>query len=304
MIYMELRQIKYFIEVAKREHMTDAAHALHVAQSAISRQIFNLESELGVDLFIREGRTIRLTPIGKIFLEHMEEAMNVIEDAKQAVEEHIDPQKGTIHVGFPASLASYIMPTAIFYFRKQYPNVQFELHQNTYQGLIEDVKKGIINIAILGPTPPKQDKIKSKILFTEDIVALLPSHHALSKRSSIRLIELQDESFVLYPEGFILRDVIMDGCHQRGFHPNVAFEGEDLDTIKGLVSAGLGVTLIPEVTIVDCLPRSTVRVPITSPSIKRSVAAIIPSERALLPTEELFYHFIYDFFARISYFQQ
>src|SRR5699024_6009214 len=116
---MELRQIKYFIEVAKREHVTEAAEALHVAQSAVSRQIFNLEEELGVDLFIREGRTVRLTRIGQVFLEHMEKAMNVMDDARQEVIEYTDPKKGTIHIGFAASLASYILPTAIFYFRKQ-----------------------------------------------------------------------------------------------------------------------------------------------------------------------------------------
>src|SRR5690625_3545972 len=82
---MELRQIKYFIEVAKREHVTKAANALHVAQSAVSRQIFNLEAELGVDLFIREGRNVKLTAVGKIFLEHMEQAIHVIDDAKQVV---------------------------------------------------------------------------------------------------------------------------------------------------------------------------------------------------------------------------
>lgn len=300
---MELRQIKYFIEVAKREHMTEAAEALHVAQSAISRQIVNLEKELGVDLFIREGRAIRLTPIGAMFLEHMDKAMNVIEDGVQAVEEYIDPQKGTINVGFPASLASYIMPTAIYYFRKKYPDVHFALHQNTYQGLIDDVIRGDINIAVLGPSPQKQEKINSTILFTENIVALLPSNHALARKSSLRLIELQNEAFVLFPDGYILRDVIMEGCKQRGFRPNVAFEGEDLDMIKGLVSAGLGITLIPEVTIVDCLPRSTVRIPITEPNLKRSVCAIIPKERDLLPTEKLFYSFMKDFFARISYFQ-
>src|SRR5690625_310192 len=148
---MELRQIKYFIEVAKREHVTEAANALHVAQSAISRQIFNLEEELGVDLFIREGRTIKLTPIGRILLEQMERAIHVIEDAKQVVEEYVDPEKGTIHIGFPSSLASYIMPTAVYYFRKEYPNVNFELNQDTYSGLIESVKKGNMNIALLGP---------------------------------------------------------------------------------------------------------------------------------------------------------
>src|SRR5690625_2692352 len=279
-IPMELRQIKYFIEVAKREHVTEAANALHVAQSAISRQIFNLEEELGVDLFIREGRTIKLTPIGRIFLEQMERAIHVIEDAKQVVEEYVDPEKGTIHIGFPSSLASYIMPTAVYYFRKEYPNVKFELHQDTYNGLIDSVKRGVINIALLGPPPAEEEKLKSTILFTENIVALLPSSHPLSNKSSIRLSELQEDAFVLFPKGYILRDVIIEGCLQRGFQPNVSFVGEDFDTIKGLVSAGLGVSLIPEVTIVDCLPRATVKVSISEPNLKRSVAEIIPTESA------------------------
>ncbi|MBO1002189.1 LysR family transcriptional regulator [Pseudogracilibacillus auburnensis] len=300
---MELRQIKYFIEVAKREHVTEAANALHVAQSAVSRQIFNLEEELGVDLFIREGRTVRLTRIGKIFLEHMERAINVIDDAKQVVEEYVDPEKGTIHIGFSASLASYILPTAIYYFRKQYPDVKFVLNQGSYSELIEAVIKGEINIAILGPIPAEQEKIKSTVLFTEDIIALLPTNHPLSRRSSIKLIELRDDSFVLFPKGFILRDVIMEGCLQRGFQPKVSFEGKDLDAIKGLVSAGLGVTLIPEVTIVDCLPRATVKIPIIEPNLKRSVGSIIPTERELLPTEKLFHQFIKDFFMRLEHYQ-
>lgn len=300
---MELRQIKYFIEVAKREHVTEAANALHVAQSAVSRQIFNLEEELGVDLFIREGRTVRLTRIGRIFLEHMEQAIHVIDDAKQVVEEYIDPEKGTIHIGFSASLASYILPTAIYYFRKEYPEVKFVLNQGSYSELIEAVIKGEINIAVVGPIPAEREKIKSTILFTEDIVALLPSNHPLANRSAIKLIELRDDSFVLFPKGYILRDLISEGCLQRGFQPNVSFEGKDLDAIKGLVSAGLGVTLIPEVTIVDCLPRATVKIPITEPSLKRSVGSIIPKERDLLPTEKLFHQFMKDFFMRLEHYQ-
>ena len=300
---VELRQIKYFIEVAKREHVTEAANALHVAQSAVSRQIFNLEEELGVDLFIREGRTVRLTRIGKIFKEHMEKAINVIDDAKQEVEEYLDPNKGTLQIGFSASLASYILPTAILYFRKQYPNVKFILNQGSHKELMDAVAKGEINIALVGPLPTEHDKIKSTVLFTEDIVALLSANHPLSNRSSLKLTELRDDSFVLFPEGFVLRDLIMEGCLQRGFQPNVSFEGKDLDAIKGLVSAGLGVTLLPEVTLVDSLPRATVKVPVVEPSLKRAVGAIIPAERELLPTEKLFYQFIKDFFQRLEHFQ-
>src|SRR5699024_11180296 len=125
---MEFRQIKYFMEVAKREHVTDAANALHIAQSAVSRQMFNLEEELGVALFIREGRTVRLTRIGKLILTRMEKAMHVMDDAAQIVWEYTDPQKGMVYIGFPTSLASYILPTVIYNFRKEYPEAQIKLH--------------------------------------------------------------------------------------------------------------------------------------------------------------------------------
>lgn len=301
---MELRQIKYFIEVAKREHVTEAANALHVAQSAVSRQISNLEEELGVDLFIREGRTVRLTKIGRIFLEHMERAIHVIEDAERVVEEYRDPEKGTIHIGFAASLASYILPTAISYFRREHPNVQFVLNEGLYYDLVEDVIRGEINMALLGPLPQEQKKIKSYVLFTEKIVALLHQNHPLASRSKIKLNELRDEQFILYPKGFVLHDVIVEGCLQTGFQPEVAFEGRDLDAIKGLVSAGLGVTLLPEVTLIDNLPRSTVKVEIVDPNLHRNVGVIIPAERELLPTEKVFFNFIRQFFQRLEHFQK
>lgn len=300
---MELRQLKYFIEVAKREHVTEAANYLHVAQSAVSRQIFNLEEELEVDLFIREGRTVRLTKIGRIFLEHAERAIHVIDDAKRVVEEYRDPEKGTIHIGFSASLASYILPTAISYFRKEHPHVQFVLNEGSYNDLVQSVIQGEINMALLGPLPQEQKKITGSVLFTEDIVALLPESHSLANRASIKLTELRDDPFVLYPKGYVLHDVIMEGCMQRGFHPQIAFEGKDLDAIKGLVSAGLGVTLLPEVTLVDNLPRATARVPIVEPSLKRNVGVIVPSERELLPTEKVFFEFIRAFFQRLEHFQ-
>src|SRR5690625_1230929 len=120
------------MEVAKREYMTEATEALHVAQSAVSRQIVNLEKPLGVDLFIREGRSIRLTAIGSVFLEHMERAMNVIEDAKQIIEEYTDPERGTVHIGFPSTLATDMKATAISAFLKQYPELKVYLHPQSY----------------------------------------------------------------------------------------------------------------------------------------------------------------------------
>lgn len=293
---MELRQIIYFIEVAKREHVTAAANALHVAQSAVSRQIFNLEAELGVDLFIRKGRNIKLTAIGKVFLQHMEQAMKVMDAAKQVVDEYKDPERGTVHVGFPSSLASYLLPTAISAFRERYPDVKFQLNQGTYRDLIQDVIKGNINIALLAPVPKEEKRVESSILFSENVVVLLPLNHPLANCSSITLNQLKDDSFVLFPKGYILRDLVEEHCEQLGFEPIVSFEGQDIDAIKGLVSAGLGITLVPEITLVENRPHATVTVPITEPDVTRTVGMIIPTDRHLLPTEKLFFEFLLDYF--------
>lgn len=300
---MELRQIKYFIEVAKREHVTDAANALHVAQSAVSRQIFNLEEELGVDLFIREGRSIKLTMVGKAFLERIEQAMNVIDDAQQIVEEYTDPERGTVHIGFPSSLATYMLPTAISAFRNKYPHVKFALNQGSHHYLKQAVVKGDVNIALVAPVPVKQQKTKGTILFTEDLVALMPKKHPLAREKSLTLNQLRHDSFILFPEGFILREIVDKACQQFGFKPNMSFEGEDIDAIKGLVSAGLGISLVPEITLVDNIPRSSVVVPVVEPSVTRTVGMLIPTERTLLPTEQLFYEFLKEFFSRLEKFQ-
>ncbi|QQE74331.1 LysR family transcriptional regulator [Brevibacillus composti] len=294
---MELRQIQYFIEVAKREHVTEASHALHVAQSAVSRQIVNLEAELGVDLFIRDGRNVRLTPIGKVFLDHMMQAMKVIDKAKREIEEFLDPERGTIRIGFPSSLAAYTLPTVISAFREQHEHVQFHLRQGSYRSLIDAVIKGEIDIALLGPVPKDEKQVIGHTLFLEKIVALLPSHHPLAKEKKLQLSQLREEAFVLFPEGFILRDLVVHACSQQGFRPTVSFEGEDIDAIKGLVAAGLGVTLLPEITLTDNRPRNTVTIPVTEPNVTRTVGLIIPADRELPPTEKLFCEFLKRFFS-------
>lgn len=297
---MELRQIEYFIEVAKREHMTEAAAALHVAQSAVSRQIFNLEEELGVNLFFREGRKIKLTPIGKTFLQNMQQVVDVIDKAKRELTESLDPEKGIVTIGFPSSLAASVLPNVISAFRSQYPEVRFILKQGSYSYLMDSVIKGDISMALIGPTPTNNKKLIGNIFFMEEIVALVSENHPLAQKSSIKLSELQNDSFILYPEGFVLRDIVIKACREQGFEPKVAFEGEDSDAMKGLVAAGLGVTVIPEITLIDSLPRSTVKLHIREPHVTRSVGVVISSERELMPTDQLFYDFMKAFFTELE----
>ncbi|OYD06481.1 LysR family transcriptional regulator [Paludifilum halophilum] len=301
---MEFRQIQYFIEVAQREHVTEAAHTLHVAQSAVSRQIANLESELGVQLFIREGRNVRLTPMGRIFLEHAEKSVMEIEKAKLEIDEFLDPERGTIRLGFPSSLATHILPTVISAFRTRYPDVGFQLRQGSFRQLVHSVVKGEVELAFIAPVPTEEKDFEGHIFFSEKIVALLPSNHTLSDQPALRLDQLQNDSFVLFPDGFILHRIVVDACHQMGFQPVISFEGEDIDAIKGLVAAGLGVTLLPEVTLIDSVPRGTVKIPVSEPELTRTVGTVIPNNRDLPPSEKLFHDFLKEFFAALDRFRQ
>lgn len=293
---MEVRQMRYFMEVAKREHVTEAANALHVAQSSVSRQLSQLESELGVDLFIRKGRRVKLTPIGKMLLQRVEQVMNLIGEAEREVKEHLDPEKGIVRIAFPISLAAHVLPTAIYAFRKQYPEAKFQMKQALYRDLIDGVINGEFNLAMIAPLPEEDPSLKQKLLFTENIVALLPVHHRFADRPSIQLQELKEDSFVTLPEGTIFRKIVFDACGELGFAPRIAFEGDDIDALKGLVSAGLGIALMPEVTLIDTIPQSTVKVPLVDPEVTRTIGIICPAHRKLLPTEQLFYQFLTKFY--------
>ncbi|WP_146553458.1 LysR family transcriptional regulator [Rummeliibacillus sp. SL167] len=300
---MELRQLRYFVAVAEREHISEAAENLHVAQSAVSRQIANLEEELGIELFERVGRNVKLTPIGKTFLEYTIAALQAIDFAKKQVDEYLNPEKGTIKIGFPSSLASFLLPTVISAFKKEHPNVSFHLRQGSYRYLINAVKQRELNLAFLGPVPARDDAINTKILFTENIAALVPASHQLATKEEIQLADLRNEGFVLFPDGYILNKVVVEACKSVGFSPKISSEGEDMDALKGLVAAGIGVTLLPESAFYDSTPRRTKKLALVEPPFTRNVGVIYPVNRELAPSEKIFLNFVSQFFTRLSQFK-
>ncbi|WP_102694195.1 LysR family transcriptional regulator [Rummeliibacillus pycnus] len=300
---MELRQLRYFVAVAEREHISEAAENLHVAQSAVSRQIANLEEELGIELFERVGRNVKLTPIGKTFLEHTIAALQAIDFAKKQVDEYLNPEKGTIKIGFPTSLASFLLPTVISAFKKEHPSVSFHLRQGSYRYLINAVKERELNLAFLGPVPARDEYINTKILFTENIAALVPDTHPLANKGDIQLTDLRNDGFVLFPKDFILNKVAVEACKSVGFTPKVSSEGEDMDALKGLVAAGIGVSLLPESAFYDATPRRTSKLTLVEPPFTRNVGIIFPINRELSPSEKTFLSFVSNFFSRLSQFQ-
>lgn len=293
---MELRQLQYFVEVARREHMTRASEKLHVAQSAISRQIGQLEEELGVQLFYREGRNVKVTPIGRLFLARVENALLQLDKAKQEVEEFLDPEAGEIRIGFPHSLAAYALPSIVSAFRLEHPNVKFVLRQGTVQHLKQDLIAGEIDLAFVSPVPTEHPELEGHVLFTEEMVAILPHSHPLAGSTSIRLRQLEEDPFIVFREGYTLRTIVMDACQQAGFIPKIAFEGEETDTIRGLVAASLGVALLPAIALEETAPIQPVKVPISEPRITRTVGFVQSKSRKLVPSARVFKSFLWEFY--------
>lgn len=297
---MELRQLQYFKEVAKREHISEAALSLHVAQSAISRQISNLEKELGVQLFDRIGRNIKLTSIGKDFLVHVERALTELDFGVEMVNTYLNPEKGIIRIGFPSSFATQLLPSVISAFRKEHPDVKFQLRQGNYHYLVDSVKNRDINLSFIGPLPQQEPDLQSTELFTEQFSLLVPHHHRLSKQPFVHLIELKNEPFILFPDDFVLHQTVVAACRSVGFQPQISTIGEDLDAIKGLVAAGLGITILPESTLTEHGLRFTQKIRIQTPVLQRTVGLITSKTRELTPSEKIFIDFSVQFFKRMN----
>jgi LysR family transcriptional regulator, transcription activator of glutamate synthase operon len=293
---LELRQLQYFVKVARKQHVTQAAEELHVAQSAVSRQIHQLEEELGVQLFIQKGRNLQLTSVGKLFLERVEGIISDLEKAVNEIHEFLDPEKGEIRIGFPHSLGIYLLPTVVAQFRKDHPDVKFRLRQGTYNSLIRDVMKGEIDLAFISPFPEKHEHVSGELLLQEELYAILPQGHQLAAAQTIRLEQLKEDSFVMFSDEYSLRSIVLEACAKAGFIPNIGFEGEETDTIRGLVAAGMGVSLLPEMALTEISQLQPAKVRVIEPQVTRSVGLIQRTGERLPLVAEVFQRFLLEFF--------
>ncbi|GEN50025.1 LysR family transcriptional regulator [Alkalibacterium pelagium] len=298
---MELKQLIYFIEVAEREHMSEAAQNLNVAQSALSRQISNLEGELGVELFERASRSLKLLPIGQTVLKEARDIMHQVDHLKKQVDDYKKPESGIVKVGFPTSLATTLLPHLVRTFNENYPTVQFHLRQGSYQFLVDAVKSRELNLAFMGPVITDDPAIKGDRLFYEKMLLLVPRHHRLAGKTSVKMAELQQENFILFPKGYILEKLVIDACRREGFDPHVSTEGEDMDAVKGMVAAGIGVTLLPDSAITQHESSFLTCIPVSDPHVGRSVGMITPTTRQLTPSEQLFYDYVLSQFDEARY---
>ena len=293
---MELRQLHYFVKVAKKQHVTHAAEEMHVAQSAVSRQIRLLEQELGVDLFVPVGRNVQLTPAGKLFYARVERILGELEKAVHEIRELIDPEMGEIRLGFPHSHGVSLIPTVVALFHRLHPNVKFTFSQGKYDVLIHDLLNNEIDLAFISPFPENHPEIGGDILLTERLFAVVPQGHPLAGESEIRLDMLKGETFVLFKEGYSLRNIVLDACARAGFRPNIGFEGEETDTIRGFVAAGMGVSLLPEMALTGWGVMMPAKVAVSDPPVSRTIGLIHRAGQKLPHVAEMFRRFLVAYF--------
>lgn len=244
---MELRHLRYFVTVATELHFGRAAEKLHISQPPLSMQIRALEDELGVVLLHRTRRHVSLTRAGKAFLE---DARQILQRADQAVRTARRAERGEIGelaVGF-ISVADYnLLPVVLREFRRQYPMVKLSLKESTTDAQIADLIDGRIDVGFLLP-PVAESSIESEPILREPLIAALPERHPLANgKGPVSLAALANAPFIITPRQMApgLYDDIVSFCHAAGFSPQITQEAIQMQTVISLVSAEMGVALIP-----------------------------------------------------------
>jgi len=295
---MDLLQLKYFQVVAQLEHMTRAAEKLYIAQPSLSQSIARLEEELGVPLFDRQGRRIHLNQFGRAFLKRVERIFLELEEGKREVADMAGLERGSIAL---AVASTQPLPELLSGFLARYPRVRFRLfQQQSLATVVQQLERGEIDLCISSP-PIEEPGIPWVPLLTEELFLLVPNNHRLAGRGSIRLIEAAEEAFISLKPGHGLRDLMDDLCKQAGFVPNVAFEGDETATVRGLVSAGLGVSFVAvhswQAKLID-QPVTLLR--IDEPICQRTIGLAWLEARYLSEATRRFQQFVIEYFSKLG----
>ena len=288
---MEWQQLEYFRVAAKTEHFHKAAQRLSISQPALSRSITKLEDELGILLFDRTGRSVKLNKFGRLFLHRVEKGMREIEMGVNEINQLKNPYTGTVSIGFLQILGMTIVPEIVSHFNKQYPDVVIHLYQNRIVDSIQQLLNREVDLCLITQVTD-QPAITWHQLLDEELFLYVPVDHPIAGKASVSLSELSKEPFIAFKKELGMRGVIDGFCEQAGFSPFIKFEGEDVPTLTGLVSAGLGVTIIPAFHGISS--EKVKRVTISSPYCHRKIGLAWLNGITPSPAVELFKRYILE----------
>ena len=232
-------------ELGRTEHITETAELLGLPQSTVSRAIARASAIVGTELLIRDGRGVRLTPAAKALLPHIEAALDEFQTGLDLVRHESEVVRGRIAVSFQHTFGEAMLPLLISAFRSRHPQTAFDLSQGARDGCLAELAAGSADLALTAPVATPSKRIGSAALYREPLRLVVHHRHPLAGRRRARVAEIRQEPFVAMGSGYGMRSLTDALFREAGFRPRIAFESQDSHTVRGLVSAGLGVSILP-----------------------------------------------------------
>ena len=253
---MNFRDLRYLVALADHKHFGRAATASFVSQPTLSTQIRKLEDELGVSLVERAPRRVMLTPIGRDIAERARKVIAEVEQMGEIARRSQDPEAGTVRLGIFPTLAPYLLPHVLPAVRKRFPRLELLLVEEKTDQILARLRDGRLDAGVLA-LPVHDDQLQVEPLFDEPFVLAVPQQHALARRGSLKLRDLDHQHLLLLEEGHCLRDQALDVCHMAGADERDGFRATSLETLRQMVAAGVGITLLPVLAVQPPVPVST-----------------------------------------------
>jgi LysR family hydrogen peroxide-inducible transcriptional activator len=245
---MNLRDLRYLVALAEHRHFGRAAAASFVSQPTLSTQIKKLEDELGVALVERTPRKVLLTAAGRDIAARAREVLTEIEQIKAIARRTRDPESGTVRLGIFPTLGPYLLPHVVPRIRARFPRLELLLFEEKTETLLRQLREGRLDAGILA-LPIHDDQLHAEFLFEEPFLLAVPERHPLAQRKALRLDDLADQSLLLLEDGHCLRDQALQVCELSGANEKSGFRATSLETLRQMVAANVGITLLPTLAV-------------------------------------------------------
>lgn len=275
---MDIRQLTYFIEVAKHQSFTKASQSLHISQPSLSKMVKSLEDELEIELIDRSARQIELTEAGHIVFEQGQMIMESLSNVSTHLYDLINVKKGHIKIGIPPLIGFLFFPKIIKSFNQRYPDVTIQLMEHGANKVEQEVSDALLDFGVV-VLPVDEDAFEIIPFVQEELMLFVHSTHPFADRKNIAMKDLEHESFILFSEDFALHDRIIEECIRAGFRPNVAYESSQWDFISEMIGENLGVAILPR-SIEKKVDHQIIKaVPIVNPAIPWQLGLILKNGR-------------------------
>jgi LysR family hydrogen peroxide-inducible transcriptional activator len=245
---MNLRDLKYLIAVAEHRHFGKAADACYVSQPTLSTQIKKLEEELGVVLLERTNRQVMLTPVGERIVAQAQRVLREVNDLVHTAEEFRDPFGGEFRLGLIPTVAPYLLPKILGPIRKSFPNLKIRLTEGQTAVISEQLRSGDLDAVILA-LPLEEENVVEAELYREPFYFAVSKNHPKAGKREVALSDLDQEQVLLLEDGHCLRDQALEVCNSQNAVENTNFRATSIETLRQMVAADVGITLMPELAI-------------------------------------------------------